>query len=62
ESRPLRGRPWEYLFYADLDVARHTLACGRALVHLAEVAKWVRTLGSYPAWREENLAPRTSLL
>jgi prephenate dehydratase len=56
ESRPLRGRPWEYLFYADLDVARHTLACGRALVHLAEVAKWVRTLGSYPAWKEGGVS------
>ncbi|HEX5474172.1 MAG TPA: prephenate dehydratase [Vicinamibacterales bacterium] len=52
ESRPLRGRPWDYLFYADLDVRRDSLECGRALVHLAEIAQWVRTLGSYAAWIE----------
>ena len=49
ESRPLRGRPWEYLFYVDVDVPRHSLACGRALAHLGEFARWVRTLGSYRA-------------
>ena len=51
ESRPIRGRPWEYLFYVDLPVARHDLRCARALVHLAEFARSMRTLGSYPSWR-----------
>jgi prephenate dehydratase len=51
ESRPIRGRPWEYLFYADVGVPRDDLRCARALVHLAEFAKWVRTLGSYPSWK-----------
>ncbi len=50
ESRPIRGRPWEYLFYVDLDVARHSLECGRAISHLGEFTRWVRTLGTYPAW------------
>ena len=49
ESRPLRGRPWEYMFYADLAVSRDDLQCGRALVNLAEFARWVRTLGTYRA-------------
>ena len=49
ESRPARGRPWQYLFYADLAVGRDDVRCGRAIVHLAESAKWVRTLGSYPS-------------
>jgi len=48
ESRPVRGRPWEYMFYVDLNIARQDLRCARALVHLAEFARWVRTLGSYP--------------
>lgn len=48
ESRPARGRPWEYFFYADLAVGRDDVRCGRAIVHLAEFARWVRTLGSYP--------------
>jgi prephenate dehydratase len=52
ESRPIRGRAWEYMFYADLAVSRDDLNCGRALVNLAEFAKWVRTLGTYRASRE----------
>jgi prephenate dehydratase len=47
ESRPIPGRPWEYLFYMDLGVGRDDLRCGRAIVHLAEFARWVKTLGSY---------------
>lgn len=56
ESRPMRGRPWEYLFYVDLGVGRDDLRCGRAIVHLAEFAKWVKTLGSYPKWKEPAAA------
>ncbi len=51
ESRPARGRPWEYVFYADLAAGREELRCGRAIVHLAEFARWVKTLGSYPRWQ-----------
>ena len=47
ESRPIPGRPWEYLFYADLNIGNHELKCGRALTHLAEFATSLRTLGSY---------------
>jgi prephenate dehydratase len=47
ESRPIPGRPWEYLFYADLAIGNHELKCGRALTHLAEFATSLRTLGSY---------------
>ena len=50
ESRPIRGRPWEYLFYADVHAARESLACGRALTHLGEFTEWVRVLGSYRGW------------
>jgi arogenate/prephenate dehydratase len=48
ESRPMRGRPWEYLFYVDLAAGRAEVRCARALEHLAELARWVKTLGSYP--------------
>jgi prephenate dehydratase len=47
ESRPIRGRPWEYLFYVELEARRDELNCARALTHLAEFAKWTRVLGSY---------------
>jgi len=52
ESRPMRGRPWEYLFYVDLAAGRADVRCGRAIVHLAESARWVKTLGSYARWNE----------
>ncbi len=49
ESRPLRGKPWEYLFYLDLigDVADERLQ--KAIGHLEEVADFFRVLGSYPS-------------
>ena len=50
ESRPIRGRPWEYMFYADVDISRHTLEYGRAATQLGEFTQWVRTLGTYRAW------------
>ena len=49
ESRPIPGRKWEYLFYADLSAARDDLSCARALTHLAEFAPTLRILGSYPS-------------
>ena len=52
ESRPIPGRPFEYLFYADLAADRQELRCARALMHLAEFAPLLRTLGSYPRWNE----------
>lgn len=58
ESRPIPDRPFEYLFYADLATNREEFRCARALMHLAEFAPSVRTLGSYPAWREPATAPR----
>ena len=47
ESRPLRGRPWEYLFYVDLLGNREDQAVQRALAHLGEIAPLVKILGSY---------------
>src|SRR4029453_4819960 len=57
ESRPVPGRPWEYLFYLDVAAAREDLQCARAMVHLAEFAPSLRTLGSYPPWPDPNEAP-----
>jgi prephenate dehydratase len=54
ESRPIPGRPWEYLFYADLAAARDNLTCARALGHLAEFAPTLRTLGSYASWKSRE--------
>jgi prephenate dehydratase len=51
ESRPIPGRKWEYLFYADLAAPRDDLKCSRALSHLAEFAPTLRVLGSYPSYK-----------
>ncbi len=51
ESRPLRGRPWEYLFYLDLSGREEDKKVANALNHLRELADFIRVLGSYPAAR-----------
>jgi prephenate dehydratase len=48
ESRPLRGRPWEYAFYLDFRRGDDE-AARQALRHLGEVADLVKVLGIYPA-------------
>jgi prephenate dehydratase len=48
ESRPMRGRPWEYVFYADFLRGDDKLARG-ALMQLKAVADMVKVLGIYPA-------------
>ena len=47
ESRPVRGAPWEYLFYVEVEANRDDLTFGRSLTHLAEFARWTRVLGTY---------------
>lgn len=49
ESRPLRGKPWEYLFYLDFEGHADDTPCRNALSHLGEMADFLRILGCYPA-------------
>ncbi len=48
ESRPLRGKPWEYLFYLDFLGKADDEVSQRAIAHLGETADFLRVLGSYP--------------
>ena len=47
ESRPLVGKPWEYMFYVDFLGSTAEKAVRNALANLAEVTGFSRVLGSY---------------
>ncbi len=51
ESRPLRGRPWEYFFYLDFRGNLKEERCQNALAHLGEVTNFLRVLGCYVSAR-----------
>jgi prephenate dehydratase len=48
ESRPLAGKPWEYLFYLDFCGSTQEEKVQRALDNLAEYALMLRVFGSFP--------------
>jgi prephenate dehydratase len=48
ESRPLRGKPFEYLFYLDFFGHVDDKKSQNALGHLEELADFLRVLGCYP--------------
>jgi prephenate dehydratase len=47
ESRPRPGRPWEYVFYADVEVPAHEPRMVEALAALSDHATFTRVLGTY---------------
>ena len=47
ESRPRAGRPWEYVFYADIEAGAHDPAMIEALSEVSEHSTFTRLLGSY---------------
>ncbi|HLJ65901.1 MAG TPA: prephenate dehydratase [Chloroflexota bacterium] len=49
ESRPSRRRPWEYLFFADVEGYAGEPRLRAALRELGRLNPFVRVLGSYPA-------------
>jgi chorismate mutase/prephenate dehydratase len=49
ESRPARrGRPWDYVFFADIDGHRDDAKIARALSEIGKRAAYLKILGSYP--------------
>ncbi len=49
ESRPLKGHPWEYVFFLDLVGHQHDRPVARALKGLKGSCLFFKVLGSYPA-------------
>ncbi|MFC1555050.1 prephenate dehydratase, partial [candidate division KSB1 bacterium] len=47
ESRPYHGKPWEYVFYLDIDDSVISEKCNNAITHLREIAFFVKILGCY---------------
>jgi prephenate dehydratase len=47
ESRPRAGRPWEYVFYVDVEAPAGDPAMIEALTEVSEHATFTRLLGSY---------------
>ena len=47
ESRPIHGRPWEYMFYADVEADIYDEACSSLLEDLKKKTEFLKILGSY---------------
>jgi prephenate dehydratase len=56
ESRPRPGRPWEYVFYADVEAPADRPEMVEALAELSEHATFTRLLGTYAAALQQKRA------
>jgi len=51
ESRPTRGKPWDYVFYMDMEGHRNDTHVREAISELEVRASFLKVLGSYPMAR-----------
>ena len=58
ESRPSRRRPWEYVFFVDIDGHERDEAVAAALADLRASCETLKVLGSYP--RADNPSEQTA--
>jgi chorismate mutase/prephenate dehydratase len=49
ESRPVPRRPWEYLFYVDIEGSLESESAALAIAELRRECPYLRIFGSYPA-------------
>lgn len=47
ESRPMKGKPWEYYFYVDFEGSSKDPIVQNAIKNLEELADFIKVLGSY---------------
>ncbi len=48
ESRPIQGRPWEEMFYLDVEANLNSLAMQDAIRELTALTNFIKVLGCYP--------------
>lgn len=49
ESRPIYGKPWEEMFYIELDANIHSPTMQTALTELTHATSYLKVLGCYPS-------------
>lgn len=49
ESRPIYGKPWEEMFYVELEANLHSESTQKALAELKDVTSYFKVLGCYPS-------------
>lgn len=54
ESRPIQGRPWEEMFYVDVEANLKHLALQEAISQITEQTHFIKILGCYPI---EHISP-----
>ncbi|MDO6444514.1 prephenate dehydratase [Colwellia sp. 1_MG-2023] len=54
ESRPIQGRPWEEMFYIDLEANIKNMALQEAINEMTPLTNFIKVLGCYPV---EHISP-----
>ncbi|KMJ46843.1 bifunctional chorismate mutase/prephenate dehydratase [Xenorhabdus khoisanae] len=54
ESRPINGKPWEEMFYIDVQANLRSMKMQQVLKELSEITHFLKVLGCYPS---ENVIP-----
>jgi len=54
ESRPIQGRPWEEMFYIDVEANLKSFALQEAISEITEHTNFIKVLGCYPI---EHISP-----
>ena len=49
ESRPIYNKPWEEMFYVELEANIHAENTQKALQELEQVTSFLKVLGCYPS-------------
>ena len=47
ESRPIHGKPWQYMFYADIEADIQEIELQKPLEHIADKTEFLKVLGIY---------------